>query len=85
MKHIILNPLAVVLFSSCSSLVLADTRPSPQEMEKLKSALSAIGCKGGDIEKEKEGVYEVEDAKCADGRYEIEFDANYAVIKKERD
>ena len=85
MKKMLLSILSLIFFSSLSSTVFADARPSPHEMSKLKSALSSMGCKGGHMEKEKEGVYEVDDTTCHDGKYDIEFDANFTVMKKERD
>lgn len=85
MKHISRNLLSFVFLISLSSFAFADTKPTTQEMEKLKSALSSIGCKGGDMEKERDGIFEVDDTKCQDGEYDIEFNEKFNVIKKERD
>ena len=40
------------------------------------------GCSGGKIEQESEGtgVYEVDDAKCKDGQYDIKLDKEFKVI-----
>lgn len=77
--------LILTLLSPISSLALADTLPSSQEIDKLNGALTSLGCQGGHMEKEENGYYEVEDTQCPDGKYDIEFDANLAVKEKEQD
>lgn len=62
----------------------ADDSLSRQEAEKIVAALSAIGCVPGEMERDDDG-YEVDDAKCADGEYEIELNNNFEIIKKQRD
>jgi hypothetical protein len=46
---------------------------TPAEAEKIKAALGVLGCTGGKMEKETEGsgCFEVDDAKCKDGQYDI--------------
>jgi hypothetical protein len=46
-----------------------------------------VGCSGGKMEKETEatGVYEVHDAKCKDGQYDIKLDKDFKVIVIARD
>jgi hypothetical protein len=70
---------AAGIFGSTTSL-LADTPVTPAEAEKIKAALEGWNCSGGKMEKETEGgvvVYEVEDAKCRDGVYEIKLDKEF--------
>jgi hypothetical protein len=52
------------------------------EAEKIKAALEAVGCTGGKMEKETEGsgYFEVDDAKCRDGQYDIKLDKDFKVI-----
>ncbi|MFM7084467.1 MAG: hypothetical protein ACKOW3_05630 [Hyphomicrobium sp.] len=85
MKYISRNLLSLLFLTSLPSLTFADTKPSAQETEKLKSALSSMGCKGGEMEKERNGVFEVDDTKCQGGEYDIKFNENFNVIEKERD
>jgi hypothetical protein len=50
--------------------------------------LEALGCTGGKVEKEDEGStfsYEVDDAKCKSGEYDIKLDKNFNVIIMLRD
>jgi hypothetical protein len=53
---------------------------TPAEVEKIKAALD--GCTDGKIEKETEGSgrFEVDDAKCKDGQYDIKLDKDFKMI-----
>jgi hypothetical protein len=66
---------------------LADTPVSPAEAEKIKAALKVIGCTGGKMEKETEGsgYFELDDAKCNDGQYDIKLDKDFKMIAMTRD
>jgi hypothetical protein len=76
---------AAVLMSS--TFALADTPVSPTEAEKIKAALDGVGCTGGKMEKEAEGsgYFEVDDAKCKDGQYDIKLDKDFKLISMTRD
>lgn len=84
MKHISLA-FAAALVSS--SFALADTPVTPAEAEKIKAAMEALGCTGGKMEKETEasGYFEVDDAKCKDGQYDIKLDKDFKMISMTRD
>jgi hypothetical protein len=60
------------------------SRPvTDEERAKLAPAIAAAGCSGGKLEFD-EGKFEVDDATCIDGQtYDLEFDANFRLIKKE--
>lgn len=72
-------------FVACAAFALsapafADTPLSADEMKSATAAASAWGCEGGKWEKETEatGVYELDDAKCKDGRnYDLKFDKDF--------
>ena len=70
-----------------TSVLLADTAVTPAEAEKIKAALEAWGCTGGKMEKETEGsgYFEVDDAKCRDGQYDIKLDKDFKVTSMTRD
>ena len=76
---------AAVLASS--TFAFADTPVTPVEAEKIKATLEALGCTGGKMEKEDEGsgYYEVDDAKCKDGQYDIKLDKDFKIIVMTRD
>ena len=84
MKHISLA-IAAVLVSS--TFALADAPVTPAEAEKIKATLEAFGCTGGKMEKETEGsgYFEVDDAKCKDGQYDIKLDKDFKMISMTRD
>jgi hypothetical protein len=74
-------------FIASATAPLADTPVTSAEGEKIKAALEAVGCTGGKMEKETEGsgYFEVDDAKCRDGQYDIKLDKDFKVIVMTRD
>jgi len=80
MKKIAFAVIAGLMFASPA---VADDDLSAEELEKAKAAAAAWGCEGGKWEKETEGsgVYELDDAKCKDGRaYDLKFDKDFNLI-----
>jgi hypothetical protein len=79
---VILMALAAAGIIGSTSALLADTPVTSAEAEKIKAALEAVGCTGGKTEKETEGsgYFEVDDAKCRDGQYDIKLDKDFKVI-----
>jgi hypothetical protein len=76
----------LIALSACallaSTAAFADEKPSAAEAAKIKEALAAWGCSGGEYEKESEasGVYEVDDAKCVGGaQYDVKLNSNFVV------
>jgi hypothetical protein len=66
---------------------LATDRPlTEDERTKLVAAMTAEGCSGGQMEFDDDGHYEVDDARCSDGRrYDLKFDASFKLIGKALD
>jgi hypothetical protein len=79
MKRLIIAACAAALGSSAA---LADSKPSEEEVAKIKETIAAWGCEGGSYEKETEasGVFEVEDAKCKAGQYDFRLGKDYKAI-----
>ena len=79
----ILAALAVAALTT--SPAWADRPVTDEERAKLVELLRVEGCTGGEMEFD-DGKYEVDDARCADGReWDFEFDRNFNLIKKEQD
>ena len=58
-----------------------DDRLPAAEVEKIKAVLSELGCSGyEEIEKEDNGIYELDDAKCKMGTVDIKLDKDYKVM-----
>jgi hypothetical protein len=79
MRKIAITALAIAF---CGTAAWADEKPSDAEAKSIQATLKAWGCSGGEMEKEVEAnsVYEVDDAKCADGnQYDIKLDKNFKV------
>jgi hypothetical protein len=88
MQHVPAPVLALALALSMGSVIAAADAPvSSADAEKIQAALKAWGCSGGKMERETEasGVYEVDDAQCTDGQYDIKLDDDFKVISITRD
>ena len=58
-----------------------DDKVPAAEVEKIEAVLSDLGCSGfEELEKEDNGVYEVDDAKCKMGTVDIKLDKDYSVL-----
>lgn len=66
----------------CSTAAFADDKPTDDEAAKIKDAVAAWGCEGGEYEKESEGtgVFEAEDVKCKSGQYDFRLDKDFKVF-----
>ncbi len=66
----------------CSTAAFADDKPTDDEAAKIKEAVAAWGCEGGEYEKETEGsgVFEAEDVKCKSGQYDFRLDKDFKVF-----
>ena len=52
-----------------------DAKVPAAEVEKVEATLSTLGCKGYEgLKKEEQGIYEIDDAKCAMGTVDIKLD-----------
>jgi hypothetical protein len=71
----------------CAAPAFADDDPSEEEAAKIKAAVEAWGCSGGEFEKETEGtgVFEAEDVKCKSGQYDFRLDKDFNVFVIVRD
>lgn len=74
--------IAAAALAFVATPAFADDDPSAAEVAKIKEALSAWGCEGGDFEKETEatGVFEAEDVKCKAGQYDFRLDKDFNVF-----
>ncbi len=79
-----------LVFPSTFAYAEDDAKPSDAELKSIGAAVEAMGCKDWDeIDKEtkKDGSYhfEVDDAQCADGQYDLKFDKDFKLISKSKD
>ena len=74
--------IAAAALAFVATPAFADDDPSEAEAAKIKEAIAAWGCEGGDYEKESEGtgVFEAEDVKCKDGQYDFRLTKDYKVF-----
>ena len=78
---------ALAALSMSSGMAIANAPVSSADAEKIQAALQAWGCSGGKMEQETEatGAFEVDDAKCRDGQYDIKLDKDFKVTSITRD
>lgn len=79
--------IAVAGLVFAAGAAFADEKVSDEEGKKIQEAIAAVGCSGGEMEKESEGsgVFEVDDATCKGGQYDVKLDANYSITSMSRD
>jgi len=84
MRSIAIAVLALACFGTGAR---ADEKVSQAEAKSIQEAIEPSGCFGGEMEKETEGtgVYEVDDATCKDGQYDIKLDKDFNVLSMTRD
>jgi hypothetical protein len=76
---------ALAMATLTTSPAFADRPVTSEERAKIVALLEAEGCTGGEMEFD-DGKYEVDDARCADGReWDFEFDRDFRLISKEED
>ncbi len=80
--------LAASVLCLAGTAALADEKPSAEETAKIKAALEAIGCTSWEeIEKEKSKSsghhFEVDDAMCKDGEFDIRLDKDFKITRKD--
>jgi hypothetical protein len=81
----IVAPVLALAVGLASGAALADRPVTDQERTQLVAALQAQGCAGGSMEFD-DGKFEVDDARCADGKqYDLDFDTAFKLIKKDLD
>jgi hypothetical protein len=73
--------LAAGLVLAFSLPVHADDKASKEEAEKVMAALKQIGCetRADEVEKEKSGGFEIDDAECKIGQYDIKMTKDFKI------
>lgn len=86
MRIVILGLAAAML----SSWALAQTDTveelaSDEEVKAVSEAIAKIGCKAEQVEKESDDLFEIDDAQCEIGQYDIKLDGDYSILVITRD
>lgn len=84
MRTVILT-LAAVSFTWTCALAEEGKKPSAEETKSIQSALSQLGCAGGETVKEPSGLFEIDDAKCKIGQCDFKLDKDFNVTLMSRD
>lgn len=75
---------AVLVGVALNGPTAAAEQVSKETAERIEKVLAEIGCKPGEIEAGKKG-YEVDDASCADGQYDIKLDKDFQVTSRRKE
>lgn len=81
---------AAITFALISSVATAqesatdDGSASHDEVQRVIASISRIGCTAGVIEKDDDDQFEVDDATCDIGQYDIDLDGDYEIESIER-
>ena len=81
----ILAVLAAMLIPGLTALAHADERLSRAEVAEIEALLDEWGCVGYDEIEKDDGLYEIDDAKCAGREVDIKLNADFAVVSAKRD
>jgi hypothetical protein len=60
-------------------------RPSDAEVSKIKESLAQVGCASGEYIKEPSGLFEIDDATCKIGQYDMKLDKDFNITLMSRD
>ena len=63
----------------------ADKKASATETKRVQETIAKIGCKADEVEKERDDIFEVDDAQCEIGQYDIKLDSQYRITSITRD
>ncbi|KQT47504.1 hypothetical protein ASG43_10440 [Aureimonas sp. Leaf454] len=55
------------------------TMASADEAAKVSEAIAKVGCKAEEIEKESASLFEIDDAQCEIGQYDIKLNGDYKI------
>ena len=79
--------IAAATLLAMSMPAFADMPLSEEEMKGATAAAAAVGCEGGKWEKETDGaaVFELDDAKCKCGSYDLKFDKDFKLLNMHSD
>ena len=57
-----------------------ETMASQDEIAKVQETLTKIGCTAPAVEKESDTLFEIDDATCEIGQYDIKLNGEYKII-----
>ncbi|MCV2446042.1 PepSY domain-containing protein [Paracoccus sp. DMF] len=73
---------AALAWAVTPALAADDDVASAEETAKVAEAIARIGCKPdpqAGVEKERDDLYEVDDAQCEIGQYDIKLNADFVI------
>lgn len=78
---------ALILMASPAAAQQIQDAPNDQEISQVGIALDRAGCRIGSVpvERERSGLYEVDDAICEFGQFDIKLDPEFAIVSMTSD
>jgi peptidase YpeB-like protein len=80
MKLVIIAIAALCVAQPALAQGKAEKPASEAEAAKVRAVIAKIGCKAEEIEKESDRLFEIDDAQCEIGQYDIKVNGDYKII-----
>lgn len=80
MRHKIVLFAAAAAMTAGAAWAESETMASPEEVAAINAELAKIGCKADEIEKENANLFEIDDAECEIGQFDIKLNADYKIL-----
>lgn len=77
--------LAAALSFAAPALADDDDRPTAAQRTAVMKAINAAGCTGAKEIERDDGGYEVDDARCRDGVFDLKLSADYRIVSRDRE
>ena len=65
--------------------ISAESGIHADEVQRVQEAIGRIDCQAQTVEKESDTLYEIDDATCGIGQYDIKLNENFEIISMTRD
>ncbi len=70
----------IAAVASGAAFAQVEQTASEEEAQSVRDSIARIGCEAGEIEKESENLYEIDDAPCEIGQYDIKLNGDFTII-----
>lgn len=77
--------LAALAAAAIATPALADDSPTQAQRTSVMKAIKAIGCTNPTEIERDDGGYEVDNAQCKDGVYDLKLSADFKIISRDKD
>lgn len=76
---------ALATFAIATPALADDDTPTPAQRASVMKAVKAAGCTSPTSIERDDGGYEVDNARCKDGVYDLKLTADFKIVKREKE